>query len=494
MTIIPFGPWLPDRASLETGAAMDALNVVPALSGYKPFRALSTVTDALTARVQGAFSCRNQAGTIFNFAGDATKLYHMESTGLTWDDVSRTSGGAYAAPSEGWWKFASFGNFAIACNGVDATQGFEMGTDTDFSALAGSPPIASFVGTIKEFVVLARVSGAASQLQWSAQGNCEDWAASATTQSDSQTFPTGGYITGFVSGDAYALVFQERSIKRMVYTGPPTAFTFDEITAEMGCTVEGSIASYEDRAFFKSQNGFYMIRGGAEIVPIGDGKIDKWFETNFDSNNAHRVSATVDPTRQLYLVSFPSSSASVGLPDTLLAYHWATGRWSRIAAEIELIYPAALQSSYTIDGLASLSATIDGLVYPVDSLFYAGDGRFLLSGFSSLHKQGAFNGAYLNGYIETGDVQLATGRKSLLRGFRPVVEGNIGASSIVVKSRDHQYEAHTASAPVNVNDYGYCPTRVNARYHRVGVNITSSDTWENAIGIDDLKYTAMGFL
>jgi hypothetical protein len=487
--MVPFAPYMPDIAAYATDASQEALNVIPSMSGFRPFPAFAHVTEAITARAQGAISVRSLSGVIYNFCGDATKLYLMDSDGLGWSDVSRLSGGDYATAVDAKWNFAQYGNFLIAVNGNDAAQVLELGVDTNFAALGGSPPAAYFAGTIREFGVLAKTTTANTRVQWSAIGDVEDWVASATTLSDAQDFPEGGTIMGFVGGE-FGIVFQERAIQRMSFEGPPTAFRFDKITNYLGCRAEGSVAAFENFAFFLGDDGFYMIRGGAEITPIGNEKVDRWAEENIDASQLYLMSSAIDPINKIYVVGFPSVGA--GNPDSLLIYHWPTGQWSRAAVNHELLYPSATQASYTIDGMDDVSATIDGLPFPVDSRFWTGSGRLLLSGFDTSHRQGFFSGSNLAATVETGDNQLSPGGRTLFRGLRPMIEGTSATPSLTVGSRDHLTESVTYGNPMAANSYGFCNARVQARYHRARITIPAASAWKFARGVDDLKFSPMG--
>src|SRR5690349_21863780 len=140
--LFPFGVYGPDQQGLSQEFAFEALNVIPTAAGYRPFPGFGVTTSAITARAQGAITVRDLAGNIFNFCGDATKLYRQHSDGLSWDDVSRTVGGAYAAPAAGWWYFWQFGTYVFATNGVDALQSFNLASSTNFAAASGTPPVA----------------------------------------------------------------------------------------------------------------------------------------------------------------------------------------------------------------------------------------------------------------------------------------------------------------------------------------------------------------
>ena len=489
--MLPFLPWLPDSADFNTESSAEALNVIPSSYGFRPFPGFSASASAITARAQGAISVRSTSGTIFNFCGDATKLYKLASTGLSWSDVSRTVGGAYATATDSKWSFSQYGDYVIATNGNDAPQVYQLGVSTNFAALGGSPPSAYFTGTIREFGVLAKTSSQNNRVRWSAIGNIADWVSSATTLSDYQDLPDGGAIMGFVGGE-YGIVFQERAIQRMSFEGPPTAFRFDKISSYLGCRAEGSIAAFDNVAFFLGDDGAYMIRGGAEIVPIGAEKVDRWIEQNLDASYLYRVTSAIDPINKLYLLGFPSIGRGTGEPDSILIYHWATGQWSHAEVLHEMIYASATQASYTIDGMDAVSATVDGLPYPTDSRFWSGSGRLLLSGFDNSHQYGFFSGSNLEATIGTGDSQLNPGGRALFRGLRPLVEGTTVTPSFTVGVRDHLYESPTYVAAQPMNSYGYCTARVQGRYHRAVITIPAGSLWNFARGVDDLKFSAMG--
>ena len=476
--MINFSPWLPDIAEFNTAASSDVLNVIPSKSGFRPFPALLNVTSAITARAQGAVSVRGLQGTIYNFCGDATKLYKQAANGLSWADVSRLAGGAYATPVDGWWDFSIFGDYVIATNGTDVPQYFQLDASANFALLAGTPPTASFTGVVRDFAILARRNTAFNRITWSAINNVADWVASATTMADAQDFPDGGQIMGFTGGE-FGLVFLEKSISRMAFEGPPTIFRFDKISNQLGCRAERSIAAYENLAFFLSDDGPYMIRGGSEIISIGSEKVDRWIEANVDSGHIYRISSAIDPVHMLYMLGFASTVSSDGAPDKIVMYHWPSGQWSKAEVNHEIIYSGATQTTWTIDGLDALSATIEAIPYPVDSRFFAGAGRLLLSGFDSSHRQGFFNGTNLAATVETGDAQLSPGHKSLLRAVRPMVEGTSVTPSITIKYRDHLYESHTTASTVAVNTNGICVSRANrsARKRAFGAHGVRQSQW-----------------
>jgi hypothetical protein len=240
-------------------------------------------------------------------------------------------------------------------------------------------------------------------------------------------------------------------------------------------------------------DGMYMIRGGSEIVPIGVEKVDRWIEENIDASFLHRVTSAIDPVNKLYVMGFPSINATTpGTPDQVAIYHWPTGQWSHAAVDHQMVYAAATQATYTIDGMDAAAATIDALPFPMDSRFWAGSGRLLLSAFDTSNRQGYFSAANLAATVETGDTQLTPGGRSLLKGLRPIVEGSTVTPSLTVGKRNYLNESITYGSPIPVNAYGICNARVNGRYHRARITIPAGNLWTFARGVDDLNFSAVG--
>ena len=404
MTIIPFAEWRPDMPALGQWAR-EALNVVPAEESYRPLNELSGVSSALTARAQGAAWFRGTAGATKMFAGDASKLYLL--SGSTWNDVSRTSGGPYAPGGDNLWRFTQFGTLAIAVNGVDAPQKFDLSVGTNWTALGGSPPVGTFITTVRDFVVMGKIGSAPQRVQWCALNNAESWVPSLTTQADLQDMPDGGNVTGLVGGEV-GLIFQETSIRRMTYEGAPIVFRIDKIANDIGCSVPGSVAGLLDMAFFLHKSGFYMVRGGQTITPIGRGKVDRTFWAEFDEANHFRSSSAIDPVRGLYVFAYPANGSN-GTPNRLLIYNWHTGRWTRAILDCELVFGGVSQQAYTLEQLDPFG-TLETLPYSLDSSYWTGTLSLLLFAFDTSHRSGSFSGPDAFGHRGDRGVQPRAGQ------------------------------------------------------------------------------------
>lgn len=486
MALIPFAEWRPDMPTLGEWAR-EALNVVPAEESYRPLNDLSGVSSALASRAQGAAWFRATAGATRMFAGDASKLYLL--SGSAWNDVSRTSGGPYAPGGDNMWRFTQFGTLAIAVNGVDAPQKFNLGVGTNWTALGGSPPVGTFITTVRDFVVMGKIGSAPQRVQWCALDNAESWAPSLTTQADLQELPDGGNVTGLVGGET-GLIFQETSVRRMSYEGAPFVFRIDKIANDIGCSVPGSVAGLLDMAFFLHKSGFYMVRGGQAITPIGRGKVDRTFWTEFDETNQFRATSAIDPVRGLYIFSYPASDSTNGTPNRLLIYNWHTARWSRAVMTCELVFGGVSQQAYTLEQL-DLFGTLETLPYSLDSSYWTGTLSLLLFAFDTSHRSGSFSGPALAATVETAEFNPGRpGLRSTVRGLRPLIDG--GSPQIQIGARETQQATVSYGPALGLTPAGLAPVYASGRYFRVRSTMAAGAAWSNMQGIDDLDVRPAG--
>lgn len=467
METVPVGEWLPDQPDLANPGATEAKNVIPWKDSYKSFPSLSEQSaNALGDRCQGAYFARDNSGNVYNFAGDETKLYLYQQS--SYSDVSRASGGAYSTPSDGDWEFTQWGETVIAVNGSNAAQVATLGSGL-FSALGGSPPVARHIAVVRDFVVMGNISTVPNRVQWSGIGDSASWAVSASTLADYQDLQgDGGWVAKIVGGEI-GVVFRERDIWRMTFTGSREIFQFDQIEKQRGTFAPQSVINYGSLIFYLADDGFYVTNGNGASIPIGDGKVDRTFLDALDSEYFFRISAAIDPTNKLVMWAAPMSGSS-GSPNRIFVYNWVYRRWAYAEVDLEVFARYASQG-YTLEGLDAVSASLDSLTPSMDSRVWTG-GLMTLAGFSTNHKLGTFTGTVLDATVETGEVQHYPGFRSNVTEVRPLVDGN--AATISVGSRNRQSASHTFGSATSQNDSGTCPVRSNARYHRYRISTSGA--------------------
>ncbi len=487
--MIPVGPWAPDMPDFQNQGSTEALNVIPKAASYGPFPSFASISSALNARCQGAIFARKSDGSGVIFAGDATKLYRL--SGVTFSDVSRTAGGAYATPADGGWSFVQFGALIYAFNGIDAPQQFNIDGDSSFSAMSGSPPTCAYATVVGDFVMTGQQPGARNRVQWGPINQNGGWTPSQVTQADSQDLPDGGWVQGLVGLEQAGIIFQEFCIRRCAYVGQPLIFQFGKIADSIGATIAGSIASHRDLIFFVDRSGFYMIAGGYQVTPIGEQRVNRYFWSDVDQGYLQRVSAAIDPVSGLYVISYPGAGNSGGNPNKSLVYAFNLDRWARgVPGDLDMVFSAATQTGFTLEQLDTVSASIDALPFSLDSAVGTGIARRLVGGFDTSHKLGFFNGPSLAATVDSMEANLAPGFLARVRSARPLVDG--GSPSMALGTRNRQFDTVSFGTAVAANAVGACPFNVAARYHRGRISLPAGQSWTHVMGIDDIDFRAEG--
>jgi hypothetical protein len=479
---LKFGNWMPDQPDYHSGGATEAKNVIPFANSYLPLKAVTQITDALTARARGAISVRDSGGQAYLFTGDETKIYSL--AGNVHTNVSKS--GNYALSEEENWEFIKFGSTVIAINSDTTTQAITLGGSL-FADLAGSPPKARHGSIVANFVVLGNIDdGTARQnrVKWSGINSSTSWANSATTQSDYQDLFSnelkGGGDIQAITGGEYGNVFQEYTIWRMTYVGSPLIFQFDEVQAGYGTPCKNSVVQEGRITHFLGQDGFYQLIDGAQIKPIGEGKVNNFFFDEYDSDHPHRVVGASDPKSSIVAWIYPTTGNN-GNPNRIIFYDWAHDKWSRGEVDLNWMY-TGIGQGYTLEQLDDVSSSIDDLTTSLDAKMWTAK-DLQLAVYDTEHKKGTFAGTALSAVIETPEAQLFNDKRAFVDGVRPLIDGASTTMTVQLGTRDLQNSASSFDTAVSPeSDTGIAHTRSDARYHKV--RVTTTGDFNHAVGVD----------
>jgi len=529
---ITFKEWLPDQPSVLE-AVSKANNVIPLAVGYGPFKSAVNYSGDASENLTNVFATKVD-NDVSVFAGGLTKLYKLDGADLSLDDVSKSGG--YTGINR--WQFVQFGNYALATNGSEKIQYYNVNSSTLFADLAAAAPISKYITVVRDFVVGANIGAGTypSRVQWSDINDPTDWTAGGASQSDFQDIPDGGDITGITGGE-FGIIFLEKAIVRMSYIGSPLFFQFDTISRNIGCIEGGSIAQYGGITYFLSDDGFYSC-DGQNIIGIGSEKIDRYFYSNANIGDIDSISAAVDPERNLVIWNYTTVSGN----RSLLIYNYETKKWCEADTDVDFLSTLAtsgtslesIDSAYNVtagsftvgkqytirsvgttnytligavantvgvlftatgvgsgtgvavDMAASAAAlkTVDTLTTTLDDRLYKG-GKFLFGGVRDA-KIVTFTGVYATATLTTNDLEY--GYNSVVTLIRPSVDN--GSATIQITSRRMLDDTITYSTSKTTDQEDRCSVRSAGRYHRVSLTPTGAN-WFSAIGMD-IEYSEQG--
>lgn len=475
--------------------------------GWKPVSkvaAVASISNASPAVITYANTFAAKDPVAFSTSGSlpagltAGTTYYVSSTGLSGSTfcVSATPGGALintssagsgthsvtaiygALSASAQWKFAQFGNFVIAVQANVPPQVFDLSSSAAFSDLGGSPPQAAYIDIVGRFVVLSGLLSNPYRIQWSGLNAATTW-ASGVNSSDYQDLPDGGIVRG-VAGGEFGTIFQDQAIRRMSYIpGSPLVFQIERISQDKGLYAPYSIIRAGERIFFYAGQGFHKIEPGGIPQQIGRERVDRTFLADLDRGSLQLFMGAADPRSSRVYWAYKSVAGAAGLYDKIIGYDHVLDRWFPVMMIGEYLLGIS-QTGLTLDGLDSISSSIDALTLTLDA--YATAVQPEVAQFNSSSVLGFFRGSNLEATLETAE-QGTDGRRVFVKGFRPVTDAATVYGS--ASYRETTSATVTAGAEVLVNSRtGRCDMRRSTRYTRFKARIPAGTDWTFAAGVE----------
>ncbi len=482
-----FGEWLPDQPELDNPGLIEARNCLPVSLSYTDFASVNTYHDALGAAPIGAFATIDDSGDPEIYAGTLTAL--AQKTGTTWTD---RTGAAYNTAAGDYWRFTQFNNYVIATNYADDPQRKVVGSAADFVDLAstGVAPKARQVGVINNFVFLGDIDDGTAipyASQWCAIGDATNWPTpntptARTVQSGREVHNSShGAVTAYASGQFWGLIFQKRAIIRATYVGGDRVFQFETFEHNRGCWAPQSMIQVGGLCYFLAHDG-WCVTDGQSVIPIGEGKCDKWFYGRVDQGRLAEITAGVDWTSKCIIWNFPDAAAVAGYTNFFLALNFATRRFTYAEESVQLLLQS-FSEAMTLEGLDALYASIDDISVSLDSPIWAGGAPGLMC-FDS-NKIGTLSGDSLDALLETGESAPNPFGYTFVRGIRPLVAGQPTAITLQIGKRSNQDESRTYTNETSrTARTGVCDFRENGKFLTARLNIRGGFDKAMGLGVD----------
>lgn len=395
--MIDFVGFSPDVKPETPGIFLECKNIIPSIGAF--ISAPSAVDAGLTAldsEARGFAVNRQLDNTNRTFAGSATKLY--ERSGSTWTD--RSKAGGYTLGIDDKWRFAQFGNVALAVNKSTTLQYSSSGAFAD----AGTAPKAEIIETINNQVFLANINGMGfgddvTRWAFSAIGSYTDWTPSVSTGCISGQFlDSPGRITAGKRLGSIMVCYKEKAMYAGQYVGGSTLWDWQRIPGDIGAPCQESVVTTGTAHFFIGPDDFYVYDGSRPTAL--NSPCRNWFFNTVDQAYLYKVQGTYDRVNQRVHWWYPPKNASGALTECVV-YNVKTNQWGRMTLTIESVADY-VSPGYTIDTLSTLSSTIDGLpAVSYNSPFWS-SGSSVVAVFKTDHKAYQLSGVSSESRISTG--------------------------------------------------------------------------------------------
>lgn len=506
---IAFGEWAPDLPPLVGQKSLTICkNVLPIGGGYGPALDLSALDSfALSAAPVGAIRGQLSDGTNFFIAGTATTLERRLEA--SWSDVSRTAGYSNIGPGNRW-SMAQHGTSVFAATLSQPMQGFNLASETVFSDVDGAPR-ANHLEVAENFLwagdLFDPILGVARDaVGWSAIGNGFSWPDSTSDSSTAvlsgrqRLEGNGGIVQGIVSGSEVVAIFQDNAIHRADFVGNDIVWQFNRMVTDNGLAIPGAAAAFERSVFFIAEDGFRVFNYTSS-ENIGKDRVNDWWQDDYDSDYPDSVSVTRDLNATRIRVSYAGAGNTAGRPNRMIIWDFFLNKFAVLEVEhYQVIQAGGLAASLDSPATGSDPDILgndpgDGTDTdpPGDESFDdrpLGTGTASPGAFDTSFQLGTFSGTALLGQLETGDLELSPGRRSLLTAIRPEVDGEETTVQVATLAKRGQDVATIEfGVESEMHDDGNCYMRDDGRFHRLRFNLSNQLT---AAVAADLTFTATG--
>lgn len=477
MPFIPAAEYRPDIALLNADYCDAIYNVLPADGSYVPMPSFKPLSQKLASKPLGGIAvCASDFGAVI-FAGTSARLYRLNNTDFSWEDVT-PAGVIYAANENARWSFAVFGRHILAVNKNNVPQVFELGKSSVFRALEGNPPRAGLVKIWGDFVCLMQLPDNPNRIFWSGLNDAECWTV-GQNNCDYQDFPDGGIVQGATETTNPIIFLQSSIYSGQFVPGSDIVFSFRKLHDKRGAVSAHSIACRGASAFFADQGGFFQINAEGAIASIGFEKVDKTVFSRLNAVDISAIHGIIDPfyTRIYWAADYEGR----GIFNEMLVYDWGLQRWSVIkirALAVLPIYPAG----YSLEGLDKIAGSLEDVPFSLDSKAWQG-GAPILGMFSDDDRLGAFSGAPMEAMVTSQELGSAKGAMQRITSLYP----HIDSQEITVECGARALLADKIcwSAPIAPSSYtGRCHFRSRARFHRFRLRVAEGAEWHHMNGFD----------
>jgi hypothetical protein len=453
----PFSEWRPDLA--PTNQCTLAQNVYPIANGYGPVKDFQAVTSALDGAFVGGAAFIGSDGNATLLSATATDLNKYSGS---WSSVL-----AIATTSR--WRFAQFGNNVLYANG---------GTLGSYDLIAGTTstpvdaPTAIDVFRVRDFVMAITDQ---NEAQWCQFNDSGTWTG-GTNQADTQPILGGQAVAGV--GGEYGVILRKNGIDRVTYVGEvgtlDVIFQFDEVSAEVGCMAQGSVANHGRLVFFLSERGFEMFDGEA-VTPIADEKFNRWFFGTYSRSEIDNIWAAIDPQRTLVLWAMPAS------PGRIIAYNWTLKRGAVISVDVAALF-TGFTSNTSLDALDAIyPGGLDSIPISLDDASLSGGSPLLLI-VDSTNTLGTLAGSAMEAMLVQSNIEPVPAKRTRIRSVRPITDATNASLTIDARMRVGDAEAKVSAA--TMRDNGKMPVRSNGRYNTISLTIPAGEVWTYVQGVE----------
>ena len=323
----------------------------------------------------------------------------------TWDTPRTSSTVTIAARS---WSLDNFGEDLIATvlNGSTYIKDISGSVDARATALSNAPTASRFslVSTDTRHLMIfgteTTIGTPASQddllFRFSDREDATDYTPVSTNEAGSLRISDGSRIVGAVKSSGQILAWTDTSLHGIQFVGTPFTFGLRQLGANCGLIAQHAAIEVNGRAYWMSDNSFYMYDGVVKKMPCS---VQDYVFDDLSYTNRNDIACGINTAFNEIIWYYPSASATAidrGVAYNYLENTWYTVNLGRTTWLGAYVFEQPIATEYSASLTANVS-TILGLTAGASYIYEHESGN------------NQADGTALPAFLTTGSVEIADG-------------------------------------------------------------------------------------
>ena len=323
----------------------------------------------------------------------------------TWNTPRTSSTVTIAGRS---WSLDNFGEDLIATvlNGGTYLKDISGSIDTRATALSNAPTASRFslVSTDTRHLLIfgteTTIGNTATQddlfFRFSDREDATDYTPVATNEAGSLRISDGSRIVGAVKSSGQILVWTDTSLHGVQFVGTPFTFGMRQLGANCGLIAQHAAIEVNGKAFWMSDNSFYMYDGVVKKMPCS---VQDYVFDDLSYTNRSDIACGINTAFNEIIWYYPSASATA--IDRAVAYNYLENTWytlnlGRTTWLGAYVFEQPIATEYSTSVTANVS-TILGLTAGASYIYEHESGN------------NQADGTAISAFLTTGSVEIADG-------------------------------------------------------------------------------------
>jgi len=306
------------------------------------------------------------------------------------------------------WSLDNFGEDLIATvlNGGTFIWDTSVGTGSRATALSNAPTASRFslVSTDTRHLLIfgteTTIGDSTTQdelfFRFSDRENATQYTPVATNEAGSLRISDGSRIVGAVKSSGQMLVWTDTSMHGIQFVGTPFTFGLRQLGANCGLIAQHAAIEVNGRAYWMSDNSFYMYDGVVKKMPCS---VQDYVFDDLSYTNRNDIACGLNTAFNEIIWYYPSANASQ--IDRAVAYNYLENTWytlnlARTTWLGAYVYELPIATEYN-SSITANNSTILGLTAGASYIYEHESGN------------NQADGTAISAFLTTGSVEIADG-------------------------------------------------------------------------------------